>query len=141
MRTVILKRDTSTPEGTFGTVTTDWGLILCSGELPWCDNFARFSCIPAGQYICDWKFSPKHGNCYHVQEVPGRSEIEIHSANFVGDSRLGLKCQLEGCITLGTSIGELEHQKALLESRKAILEFEENLQREDFQLTIIPVEE
>lgn len=62
-------------------------------ELPWLENKRRISCIPAGVYSAIKHNSPKFGQTLWLQEVPNRSEILIHSANF---SR-----QLLGCIAPG----------------------------------------
>ena len=62
-------------------------------ELPWKDNQRRVSCIPAGTYTAIKHHSPKFGPCLWIQDVPGRSEILIHPANFWHD--------LLGCIAPG----------------------------------------
>lgn len=62
-------------------------------ELPWIDNNRRVSCIPAGKYKAIKHVSPKFGNCLWLKDVPNRSEILIHPANYVH--------QLLGCIALG----------------------------------------
>lgn len=62
-------------------------------ELPWKNNQRRVSCIPAGTYTAIKHHSPKFGPCLWIQDVPGRSEILIHPANFWHD--------LLGCIAPG----------------------------------------
>lgn len=62
-------------------------------ELPWLNNNRRVSCIPAGKYKAIKHVSPKFGNCLWIKNVPNRSEILIHPANYVN--------QLLGCIALG----------------------------------------
>lgn len=148
MRTAILTRKPSKPDGTFGTFVLDDGTSFCSGELPWADNDHGTSCIPPGpigppeKYTCKWINSPKHGECYEVMGVLNRSMIEIHSANFMGDTTMDKVSQLLGCIALGKSIGMLQvytdgpMQMAILQSRVAIQEFEDNMNKEDFTLTI-----
>ncbi len=105
-------------------------------ELPERNNAPGFSDIPSGVYQCEKRISPKHGPCYYVLDVPGRSDIEIHSANWAGDTTKGLKCQLLGCLSLGRAIGELAGQKAVLSSRDALAGFESDLNGEAFELTI-----
>ena len=63
-------------------------------ELPWVNNEAKISCIPAGVYsaIVGHR-APRFGWSIWLQRVPGRSEILIHAANFVH--------QLRGCIAPG----------------------------------------
>jgi hypothetical protein len=138
----------STSDGTFGELIIDDGTVLKCGELPWHNNAGGISCIPATEkgkpYLCKWFNSPKHGWCYQVYGVPNRSMIEIHSANFMGDAALGKVSQLLGCIALGKKLGGLEtfqgsgkYQMAVLQSKGAIAEFEDNMKHEDFFLTVI----
>lgn len=136
MRTVIISRQSSGDEGTFGQLTADDGWKCFTGELPWRENLKGYSCVPPGAYTCQWLLSPTHGWCYHVTGVSGRSEIEIHSANFCGDRMLGKLCELRGCITLGKSIGKLKDQLAILMSKDTVQEFSEKMNRETFQLVI-----
>jgi len=133
---VILTRTQSTEQGTFGTFAMSDGTVFYSLELPWHDNENEISCIPTGTYLCKWIYSPKHGECYQVTNVPNRDMIEIHSANFAGDSTNGYISQLLGCIALGTSIGILNNQLAVLNSKGAISNFENKQNKQDFTLTI-----
>jgi hypothetical protein len=136
MRQVTLVRTETSAEGTFGVLKTDSGFECATGELPWRDNAPNKSSIPAGIYECTWRESPKHGMCYHVENVPGRTDIEIHSANFMGSADEGFQCDLAGCIALGLEAGEMEGQKAILFSKSAITGFEHDLNYETFELTI-----
>jgi len=136
MKTATIHRLESDDQGTFGELRTDSGLVLCSGELPWRDNAPDRSCIPIGTYTCLWGASVKHGECYHVIDVPGRTAIEIHAANFVGDKSMGFRCDMLGCITLGLSVGTLFCQKSIVSSRIAMMEFEGEMNREPFELKV-----
>ena len=136
MRTAVIVRNSSTDDGTFGQFTLDDGWKCYSGELPDRENMPSLSRIPSGAYLCRWALSPNHGWCYHVTNVPGRSEIEIHAGNWCGDRQLGKKCDLLGCIALGLGFGELDGQAALLQSKAAIEEFHKQMDREDLQLII-----
>ena len=62
-------------------------------ELPDLGNQKNISCIPEGKYKVHRIYSPKFGNCFHVQDVPGRSAILIHRGNYTKDTR--------GCILVG----------------------------------------
>lgn len=137
MRSAQLISDPSTDDGTFGVLTLDNGLAFHTGELPWKDNASGVSCIPAGTYRCEWINSPKHGECYQITGVHGRSMIEIHSANFMGDTSKGKHSQLLGCVALGKGLGELEGQMAVLQSKVAVREFEAEMQKEPFILSVI----
>ena len=59
-------------------------------ELPWLNNIRQESCIPAGTYNCERLNHPRFGHCWHVKDVPGRSEILFHAGNIASGQR-GLK--------------------------------------------------
>lgn len=93
-RRVVLTRQPSTPEGTFGKLVVDSGYSCVTVEKPWLANARDQSCIPDGTYLCTWRWSSKHScNLYHVENVPDRSGVEFHSAN--------VHEQLLGCIAPG----------------------------------------
>lgn len=123
---LILTRDPSTDEGTPGRLVSDDGeLALRTIELPWRSNEMGASCISPGTYQAALYDSPTKGRVYLLQDVPRRSEIEIHSANFAGDTRRGWESQLLGCIAPGLGIGRLQNadgklQLATLNSRAAL---------------------
>lgn len=137
MRIVILQREPSTDEGTFGKWVSDSGFSCFTGELPWRFNLPGISCIPALTYVCLWQFSPRHGYCYHVQDVPGRSDVEIHSANLMGDKSKGKKSQLLGCIAPGLIVEVREGQLGVWESKEALARLVADLKEQPFQLTIV----
>ena len=126
--------------GTFGRVIVNGGDWSCfSGELPARGNQSKISRIPAGDYLCRWIDSPVHGLCYQVMDVPNRSMIEIHSANWMGDASLGFFCQLLGCIALGKSVGKLDahpDQMALQCSSITVQEFNRRMAEASFTLSI-----
>ncbi len=133
-----LLRTVSSDAGTFGNLSgMGLSMPIYTGEEPWRDNKPNESCIPDGTYQCAWTLSPRLGKfTYEVLNVPGRSGIRIHSANFVGDVSKGFKKELSGCIALGLSIGPLENQQAVLASRDAIAKFNEVMAGKPFELTI-----
>ena len=136
MRTVVLKRISTSDEGTFGRIEIGKESFYI-GELPWRDNLPFFSCIPPGTYYC--KFTSeykKFGPCYALQNVMNRVAILMHSANYVGDKTKGFKCQVEGCLAYGTSLGTLDGQRAVMGSQNARARFEALMGREDFYLVI-----
>ena len=65
-------------------------------ELPWKDNEVRVSCIPAGTYTVKQHTSPSKGSCFEIQDVPGRTHILLHVANWAKD--------VLGCIGPGQGI-------------------------------------
>lgn len=151
---VHLIRQPTTDQGTFGLLTVPARAVSwISLELPWRDNSPRKSCIPPGPaegtmtYIARLrevsKWSPRlDGRLFGLLNVPGRSDIEIHAANFGGDVDLGWHTDLLGCIAPGLKSGSLIHpdvgqpQAALLSSRTALEQMMSELGDEDFALEV-----
>ena len=77
-------------------------------ELPWLDNQTSISCIPEGFYDVVPRTSQKYKDHLHVLDVPERSYILIHPANFVGSKnpRTG-HSDLKGCIAVGSKFGDI----------------------------------
>ncbi len=96
-------------------------------------------CIPAGEYAVVWteNVHPLHPFCYEVMNVPGRSAILIHSANWIRE--------LLGCLAPGTKAeiveGDYEgqHVKELgvSNSKAALGMLQDILCRKDFTLVIV----
>jgi len=100
---------------TLGVLTLK-GKILCyTLELAWKDNARNVSCIPIGTYTCKRVQSPKFGEVWQILDVPNRSNILIHAGN--------THKQIEGCVLLGSGVGWLDNDRAVLNSRGAINEF------------------
>jgi hypothetical protein len=118
-----LKRGQSTDEGTFGVLTFGNKQVFTT-ELPWRNNLQQKSCIPVGTYQCAIVNSPRFGKVYGVKNVPGRSHVLIHAANFGGNSDLGYTTQLHGCIAPAMRLGQLmtnvKMQRAGLVSKPAL---------------------
>jgi len=132
----LLRLETS-DEGTFGKLYAQ-AKSWYSGELPWLDNAPGKSCIPVGTYECHYTYSPSFKrNLYLVGGVSSRSGIRIHPANFMGTSPL--RCDLLGCIALGTRFGTMDGQKALILSTPALTEFELTMEYKPFLLEITNV--
>ena len=87
---LILKRDYN-PAGVNGTLSFSSKMICRSIELPWKDNLRGQSCIPEGRYELIPRSSQKYGECIELLEVPNRSGILIHPANYA-------LTELRGCI-------------------------------------------
>lgn len=152
MKQVILDRTETGDEGTFGWLRvlhelTGEELFACATlELPWRNNAPMLSCIPAGAYEFHWREdSPKHGACYEAKLVPGRSNIQIHSANLAGDEDKGFVKQLDGCIAPGKSVIQFRagnkpagprDQRGVSASKAATADLVAALSKEPFVLTI-----
>ncbi len=110
------------------------GRLLVGGEVfytiekPWKDNAPFKSCIPAGKYICKQYSSKKYPNTYEITDVPKRTHILFHSANYARD--------VSGCIGIGMGLGcyfdrgnflhaitESESMIGVTDSRKAVRRF------------------
>jgi hypothetical protein len=81
---------------TLGRLT--YGAFQCwTLELPMLDNAQNISCIyPNGGFKGRKHFSPNNGDCIAIDNVQGRTNIQIHSANYTS--------QILGCIAVGDSI-------------------------------------
>lgn len=142
-RLTITRREQS-DQGTFGRATFSiGGGAWYSGELPWRDNHVGESCIPAALYTASIYDSPKHGPIYRLDNVPNRTEIEIHPMNWMGDESKGFFAQALGCIGLGRELGFLRPpeggaaQRAILESKQAIAEFMAAADNRQIEIEII----
>jgi len=143
MKTVNLIRTKTGDDGTFGKAYTDERGYY-TAELPWRDNQSGVSCIPTGEYLCQWAYSPSHNRkVYHVQNVPGRTDVEIHSGNYAGDTtKLNpqngehLRSDVKGCLLLGLNAELILGQMMLTMSRTAVDMFEKEMEAADFTLKI-----
>lgn len=135
--TVQLLRIRRSDQGTIGILSTPYGFNCHTLELPWRDNKNNISCIPPGEYLTRIRISPKYGEVYHVQKVPNRTFILIHSGNWAGDVDKGYRTHVNGCILLGLKRGFLDGQVAVLNSRLAVTRFMRNMNNSDFILNII----
>ena len=86
-------------------------------ERPWKNNALRVSCIPTGVYVVRRHDSPSKGDCWEVLDVPERTHILIHVANW--------SHELMGCIAPGQGI-DLRGNKVNY-SRNALNEMFEEL--------------
>lgn len=130
-----LTRLRSSDQGTFGLLVTS-GFRCRAAELPWRDNRANVSRIPAGAYRCLPRQSAKYGRHYHLTDVRGRSLILIHSGNYAGDVGKGWLTHTWGCLLLGKHAGTLGGQEAVLCSKSATRSFLEIMAGRPFTLEI-----
>jgi len=136
MKTATLTRNLkiSGPEGTFGSWISGAGFKCVTLERP---KLGEYPCISTGKYICQLRYSEKNkGQVYGLLNVPGRSDIEIHSANWF--------FQLLGCIAPGSTIGKMQtpdgHMIMGVSSSKATLKaLMDDMSGEPFELIILEV--
>lgn len=136
MQNVYLFRTRRSDQGTEGQLFTD-GFNCFSLELPWRNNQRNISCIPAGEYDCIIRQSPKFGTIYWVLKVENRTYVLIHSGNWAGDVEKGFKTHVNGCILLGKTTGYLLGQRAILNSRITIRAFMNKMENKSFKFHII----
>jgi len=94
--------------GMFGVLLVQIKEFCRTLEPPEYGNMKRVSCIPPGCYECERIVSQRFATTYEVQNVPGRSNILFHRGNVVDNT--------EGCILLGSHIGKLKGDRAVLSS-------------------------
>lgn len=125
MNATLIRQPAVSPPGfIFGVLVLDTGWTCNTLERPWLENAPNVSCVPPGTYDVEKHISPTKGDCYRVNNVPGRTDILIHTGNFVKDTL--------GCILVGKERRDLQ----LISSRVAMNELE--IEAPDgFQLTIM----
>lgn len=134
---VIISREYNNNE-TLGSLLVFAGLKIiyrCKTiELP--DNYNQkyVSCITEGIYDIEKYTSEKHGQCFHVLNVQGRSDILFHSGNYAAGKRV----DTEGCILPGSCFVDINEDGNLdvVESKKTMTELYAILP-EKFKLYII----
>jgi len=101
--TATLKRKESDDKQTLGELSiSEKGVTVldCKTlELPWKNNQRNVSCIPVGTYQVLKRTSEKYGKHFHLQNVPDRSMILIHSGNYY--------TQTQGCILVGSGYEDI----------------------------------
>jgi len=115
LNTIKLRRGPSTDQGTFGALSFGRNVVHTL-ELPWLDNRPQRSCIPPGTYRCAIVNSPKFGRVYGVANVPGRSNVLIHSANLGGNVDAGWTTQLLGCIAPCMRLGLMRNKAGVMQA-------------------------
>ena len=125
VKLVELTRYGSIPgRGTFGRLRVfndehEQRFECCTVEREWLDNRPNISCIPEGNYVLqlgmyyggDGVGGRRDYEAYIVQDVPGRSLIKIHIANYAE--------QLKGCIAPGMRFGTVSGEWAVASSTDA----------------------
>ena len=84
------------PHVTLGKLILPTAETLVTLELPWRNNEVSVSCIPEGRYLVTRNTTGRH-QWYAINDVKGRTFIEIHPAECLSSPRTG-KPLLEGCV-------------------------------------------
>ena len=123
---VYLERFAYLESGTLGKLTVgDWSCYTI--ERPWKDNQSNVSCIPEGTYKCEPFSGDRFKDVVQILDVPGRTFILFHVANFPHD--------IEGCIGGGDRFVSDALEPAVYNSKKTLAGFFDVAGR-DFDLTI-----
>jgi len=98
--------------GVFGRLIFN-GFECYTCENPWKDNQPRISCIPQGTYTANLYSSPTPGRgiVWQLNDVPDRSNIQIHRGNTEDD--------VLGCIVVGKGLGYINGKWAVTDSTRA----------------------
>ena len=101
-------------------------------ELAWKNNQKQISCVPIGDYKVKKRWSKKFGNHFHILDVPNRSYILIHCANFY--------TQLRGCVAVGDDLSYIngDNEIDVVNSTKTLKELLKMMPN-DFNLKIVNV--
>jgi hypothetical protein len=99
-------------------------------ELPWRNNERMVSRIPAGRYRVTPERSAKLGWVLRLHDVPGRSDVLVHSGSFPAHTH--------GCILAGQSLIDIDKDNLadVSRSRAAMTELA-NLITDDALLVIV----
>ena len=99
-------------------------------ELDWEGNKTNISCIREGIHLC--KIGIHYGvrvyKVYELQNVPGRTNVEIHIGNFLSD--------ILGCILVGKELRIYKGKYWVKSSTEVFNKFMNKMNNEDFLLEI-----
>ena len=101
---------------TFGVLLREDGIpFALTLERPWLNNQRGVSCIPLGRYFAKRHQSPKFGETFWLQDVPGRAEILFHKGNIDDDSH--------GCVLIGERFDPVNGEDGIVASAEGFGEF------------------
>ena len=107
----LLQRFAYLDSGTLGKLSVgDWSCFTI--ERPWKDNRPNVSFIPEGTYACQPFSGSRFQDVIQLMDVPDRSYILIHVANFPHD--------IEGCIGVGDRFVSDSLEPAVYNSKKTL---------------------
>jgi len=130
-----ITRFDSNEQGTLGKLSM-LGKSWFTLELPWLNNMPGISCIPEGIYTVRWTRSPRLKKfTYEILGVVNRAGIRIHGGNLAGRKPKYITHSL-GCPLLGYKVGSIGGQRAVLDSRRAVTDFERLANKQTIRLEV-----
>jgi len=135
MRNLTLETQNITGIGTFGVLTEAGQTPFYTVEREWLNNTPSLSCIPAGDYICEPRQSPRWGKTFvlintnlgvSLDGPTTRTHCLFHIANWPSD--------VKGCIGIGTRFHP--SMWGVADSEIAFNEFMNSMDNKAFKLTI-----
>ena len=116
MKLTVLRLTRSPIVPTYGVLARDTGVpFALTLERPWLDNQRSVSCIPEGIYKAKRHRSPRFGETFWLQDVPGRSEILFHKGNIDDDTH--------GCLLVGEQFNPVLGENGITASKEGFAEF------------------
>ncbi len=115
-------------QGTISVMKIDKEVFCFALSPPDMLNQSMVSNIPTGQYVIEPYSSRKYPKAYEVLDVPNRSKILIHAGNTAEHTA--------GCILVGSSVGKLKGNRAVLNSGNTYKRFLDKLNGGIHHLTI-----
>lgn len=97
--------------GVLGRMVLPNGAELFTVERPWLNNKPFVSCIPEGDYELEWDTTGRIKNVPRLRDVPNRTQINIHPANYPHE--------LHGCIAPGLDWNVVDGVPLVSSSRDA----------------------
>jgi hypothetical protein len=144
MREVVLRierfYETRQTRGVMSVMVDGLPVYSCSSlELPWLNNQRRISCIQEGTYKAKKHRSPKFGDAIWILDVPGRSEILIHPANYVGSPNPKTKVSdLLGCVATGDVMKDITNDDIVeILNSKAVMKTLLSMLPDEFTIQIV----
>ena len=127
---LVLVRNAYLPSGTLGSIVLPDGRKLFTVERAWLGNRRNESCIPPGVYQCKPFSGEKFKDVFEVCDVPERSYILFHAANYPS--------QLQGCIAPGLQqVTQRVDEPAVMNSRAAMDVLREAVPDDGFELEVL----
>ncbi|MHB8727572.1 MAG: DUF5675 family protein [Sulfuricaulis sp.] len=137
MKTLPLWR-TYLPNGTRGYIEDTDNNIICHA-IERAKDDPDHPCVPEGTYLCKLYQSPEHGRVFMLQDVPGRTYVEIHICEGLNGTLDYVRpAFLLGCVGLGMYECWEHGEPAVCASHEAFRRFMDYLQSDEaFYLRIL----